>query len=147
MLDVLAIEVDGVDVAAGIREDEVFRVVADLARAGAALAAGQRAALVTFGRDPVELALSRHGDGMLLSLIALGPPARLLLHRAEIPAPTFFDAVQGCARHLLADLAEVAPGQAQGPYAARLRQAIAALGASRRQRRGVHEVSPVPKAT
>src|SRR2546423_13544349 len=76
ILDVVGIEVDGVDIAAGVGEAEVLVAVDELLAALRRLAQGSAAAQATVGRGPTELVLeSRRGD-VLLSLVTLAPPAR-----------------------------------------------------------------------
>src|SRR5438552_14963835 len=78
ILDVLGIEVDGVDIAAGVGEARVLQAVDELLAALRRLAQGSAAAQATVGRGPTELVLeSRRGD-VLLSLVTPAPPPPLL---------------------------------------------------------------------
>ena len=78
ILDVVGIEVDGVDIAAGVGEAEVLVAVDELLAALRQLAKGSPAAQATVGRGPTELVLESRGPDVLLSLITLAPPARML---------------------------------------------------------------------
>src|SRR5437763_3120308 len=76
ILDVLGIEVDGVDIAEGVGEARVLVAVDELAEALLAIGAGEPAAQATIGPGPTELVLEARGPDLLLTLISLAPPAR-----------------------------------------------------------------------
>src|SRR5438067_10170672 len=78
ILDVLGIEVDGVDIAAGIGEAEILVAMDELLAALRQLASGSPAAQATVGRGPTELVLESRGGDVLVSLVTLAPPARVL---------------------------------------------------------------------
>ena len=69
ILDVLGIEVDGVDIAAGVGEAQVLVAVAELAQALQHLAEGEPAAQATIGPGPTELVLESRGHDLLLTLV------------------------------------------------------------------------------
>ena len=133
VLDVLAIEVDGVDLAAGVREDDVFRVAGDLARAAERLARGAPKASVTFGASPMELLLVRRGAALALTLVQLGPPPEIRVQDLELDASDFFDAVRACLEQVLTDLEALAPSLARGPYAAAVTSTLRHLRGRRRR--------------
>ena len=133
VLDVLAIEVDGVDLAAGVREDDVFRVAGDLARAAERLARGAPKASVTFGASPMELLLVRRGPALALTLVQLGPPPEIRVQDLELDASDFFDAVRACLEQVLTDLEALAPSLARGPYAAAVTSTLRHLRGRRRR--------------
>src|SRR5207245_9974060 len=93
ILDVLGIEVDGVDIAAGVGEARVLQAVDELAQALIRIGEGQPAAQATIGPGPTELVLEARGHDLLLTLVTLAPPARvppscLLVARQEPRAAT-----------------------------------------------------------
>src|SRR5438045_7207747 len=77
ILDVLGIEVDGVDIAAGVGEAEILVAMDELCRALSRLSAGSPAAQATVGRGPTELVLEARGPDVLLTLVSRAPAARL----------------------------------------------------------------------
>src|SRR2546422_2990521 len=78
ILDVLGIEVDGVDIAAGVGEARVLQAVDELAQALIRIGEGQPAAQATIGPGPTELVLEARGHDLLLTLVTLAPPARVI---------------------------------------------------------------------
>ena len=101
IVDVMAIEVDGVDIAAGRAEGPVLAGAEDLLRALTRLVAGDAQASVAFQDGTVELVLRRRGGSALLSVVALGRPTRLLARDVEVD----LDALAGAAREAAGDLA------------------------------------------
>src|SRR5438045_1705570 len=71
ILDVLGIEVDGVDIAAGVGEAEILVAMDEVCRALARLRSGSPAAQATVGRGPTELLLEARGAGVLLPPVPL----------------------------------------------------------------------------
>ena len=78
ILDVLGIEVDGVDIAAGVGEARVLLAVEELAQALLRVGQGEPAAQATIGPGPTELVLEARGSDLLLTLVTLAPPSRVL---------------------------------------------------------------------
>src|SRR2546428_1511856 len=78
ILDVLGIEVDGVDIAAGVGEARVLQAVDELAQALIRIGEGHPAAQATIGPGPTELVLEARGHDLLLTLVTLAPPARVI---------------------------------------------------------------------
>src|SRR5712671_4344481 len=117
ILDVVGIEVDGVDIAAGVGEAEVL-----LAALGQ-LAGGSAAAQATVGRGPTELVLEARGPDVLLSLVTLAPPARMLASGLLLDSARLWSAAAAAARSLAADLVRISPALVQSPLLRRLRGA------------------------
>src|SRR5258708_36854326 len=93
ILDVLGVEVDGVDIAAGVGEARVLVAVDELAAALLRIGEGEPAAQATIGPGPTELVLEARGPDLLLTLVSLAPPSRVLAGGAlvaarEMPAAT-----------------------------------------------------------
>src|SRR5436190_20078467 len=78
ILDVVGIEIDGVDIAAGVGEAQVLLAVAELAEALVRLGEGAPAAQATVGPGPTEVVLEARGSDVLLSLVRLARPAQVL---------------------------------------------------------------------
>ena len=74
----VGIEIDGVDIAAGVGEAQVLVAVAELAEALVRLATGLPAAQATVGPGPTEVLLESRGSDVLLSLVRLAKPAKVL---------------------------------------------------------------------
>lgn len=150
ILDVLSVEVDGVNLTAGVPEDRIFRVVSDLAAAAERLASGRPKASLTVG--PVELLFTRSGSSVLLSLIELGPPPVVRVQDLDVEAARLFAAVLACVESLYADLREVAPALARGALGRGLTRSARRLRRHRRpaeliaEPRGVPRALPVPRS-
>ncbi|HWE25097.1 MAG TPA: hypothetical protein VG496_14255, partial [Myxococcales bacterium] len=123
ILDVLGIEVDGVDIAAGVGEAEVLVAVDELLAALRLLAQGGAAAQATVGRGPTELVLESRGTDVLLSLVTLAPPARVLASGLLLDSARLWSAAASAARSLAADLLHISPAVGQSPLLRRLRRA------------------------
>src|SRR5260370_41538836 len=78
ILDVLTLEVDGVDITAGVGEARVLVAVDELAQAVLRLGDGEPAAQATVGPGPTEPVLEAHGLDVVMTLLSLQPPARVL---------------------------------------------------------------------
>lgn len=81
---VLALEVDGVDVLGGRAEGPLLPALEGLLEALAALQAGAAAAAAPFREGELLLLLRLRGSQASLTLVDLGPPARLPVHRFEV---------------------------------------------------------------
>ena len=127
ILDVLGIEVDGVDIAAGVGEAEVLVAVDDLAQALLLLGEGQAAAQATIGPGPTELVLENRGPDLLLTLVSLAPPARVLASGLLVDTRKLRAAALHAARGLLLDLFAISPALEDTPLARRLGEACAHL--------------------
>jgi len=128
IVDVLAVEIDGVDIAAGRTEGPLAEGVLALLRAVNRLAAGEGHATVPFEDGAVELVLHRRGGSALASIVTLTRPARVLAHDVEVDLSRLADAVREAAKSFCERLAALAPEAGRSPE---LRQLLRA--ASRRQ--------------
>src|SRR5580693_9351538 len=84
IVDVLGVEVDGIDLFTGLSEDRIVEVTADLAAAISRMASGYRRAQVSCSGGDVELLLERRGEQALLSMVRLRRPSGVLLRDLEI---------------------------------------------------------------
>jgi len=132
ILDVLGIEVDGVDIAAGVGEAEVLVAVDELLAALRHLADGSPAAQATVGRGPTELVLEARGADVRLALVSLAPPARMLASGLLLDGARLRAAAAAAARALAEDLVGISPVLAEAPLLRRLGKGQAA---SRRRTR------------
>ncbi|HYS07870.1 MAG TPA: PQQ-binding-like beta-propeller repeat protein [Myxococcales bacterium] len=127
ILDVLGIEVDGVDIAAGVGEARVLQAVDELAQALIRLGEGQPAAQATIGPGPTELVLEARGHDLLLTLVTLAPPSRVLASGLLVDAQKMRGATVHAARGLLLDLLAISPALSSARLALRLGAASAQL--------------------
>lgn len=127
ILDVLGLEVDGVDIAAGVGEAQVLVAVDELVQALLALGEGSPAAQATIGPGPTELVLEARGPDVLLTLASLSPPARLLASGLLIDATRLRGAALAAARSLLLDLLAISSVLEKTPLAKRLAAGCSAL--------------------
>jgi len=140
ILDALGIEVDGVDIAAGVGEAEVLVAVDELLGALRRLAQGAAAAQATVGRGPTELVLEARGPDVLLSLVTLAPPARMLASGLLLDAARLWSAAAAAARGLAADLVRISPALVSSPLLRRLR------ASAREPAAGRHEAQAWPRS-
>jgi outer membrane protein assembly factor BamB len=110
ILDVLGIEVDGVDIAAGIGEAPLCEMVDELIQAGLFLASGSPAAQATVGPGPTQLVLEPRGEDVLLTLISQRPPARILAGGLLVDRQRLRKAMVGAGQRVIADLLDVNAG-------------------------------------
>jgi len=120
IVDVIAIEVDGVDIAAGRTEGPVLDTALLLVRALAKLAAGSGHASVPFEEGSVELVLRRRGGSALLSLVTLSRPARVLARDVEVDLEALARAAREAASEWCRRVAALAPAVAGSPALRRL---------------------------
>jgi hypothetical protein len=120
IVDAVAIEVDGVDIAAGRAEGPVLGAAEALVRAVARLVAGGSQASVPFQDGAVELVIRRRGGSALLSIVTLSRPARVLARDVEVDLEGLAGAAREAADGLCHDLAEVEPLSAAAPSLRRL---------------------------
>lgn len=123
IVDVLAVEVDGVDIASGRTEGPVAEGVFGLLAAIARLAAGEEHASVPFDDGAVELVLHRRGGVALLSVATLARPARLLAHEVGVDLPRLAEAARAAAVAFCSRVAEIAPDARALPELRRLLRA------------------------
>jgi outer membrane protein assembly factor BamB len=120
IVDVLAIEVDGVDIAAGRTEGPLAAGVLALLAAVDRLAAGAGHASVPFEDGSVELLLHRRGGHALASVVTLSRPARVVAHDVEVDLSRLAEAAREAARSFCERVAEVAPAAGDSPDLRRL---------------------------
>ncbi len=111
-VDALALEVDGVDVGAGRAEGALLASVEALGEGVLRLLAGSARAEVHFSEGGVELVLARRGASALLTVVALGRPARVLAREVEVDLADLTRAAYDAARRLADDLGSFRPSQA-----------------------------------
>src|SRR5256885_13153540 len=144
ILDVLGIEVDGVDIAAGVGEAEILVAMDELCRALARLRAGSPAAQATVGRGPTELVLEARGADVLLALVSLAPPARFLASGLLLDGERLRAAAAAAARALADDLLSISPALSGSPLLARLRGPLRAPARRNAAHALPHWPRPVP---
>src|SRR5438270_1605124 len=88
ILDVLGIEVDGVDIAAGVGEARVLQAVDELAQALIRIGEGHPAAQATIGPATTELLLEARGHVPVLTMLTPAAPARVPASRLLVDGPT-----------------------------------------------------------
>jgi putative pyrroloquinoline-quinone binding quinoprotein len=127
ILDVLGIEVDGVDIAAGVGEARVLLAVEELAQALLRVGQGEPAAQATIGPGPTELVLEARGSDLLLTLVTLAPPARVLAAGLLVDAHKMRTATLHAARGMLLDLLAISPALSDARLARKLGEMTALL--------------------
>lgn len=125
IVDVVAVEVEGVDIAAGRTEGPVAAGVLGMLQAIDRLAAGAEHGSVPFEGGAVELLLQRRGGVALLSVATLSRPARLLAHDVEVDLPRLAEAARAAATAFCDRVAEIAPAARALPELRRLLRAAA----------------------
>jgi hypothetical protein len=140
LLDVIGIEIDGVDVAAGIGEAPVVEALDELAAAILRVGQGEPAAQATVGPGPTELVLEPRGADVQLSLVTLWRPARVLAQGLLVDGARLRAAALAAAQALLMDLLELGPALEGAPLVKRLSRSCAAL--ARAGRRSAPEWPP-----
>ena len=118
VVDALALEVDGVDLAAGLAEGPLLPTLESLLRATARVLGGASHATVAFADGQVELLLRRRGRSALLSVVSLSRPSRVLARDVEVD----LDALAAAALDACATLCGERPPPGRGgdaPAAAR----------------------------
>ena len=125
IVDVVAVEVEGVDIGAGRTEGPVAEGVLGLLRAVDRLAAGGEHASVPFDDGAVELLLHRRGGLALLSVATLARPARLLAHDVEVDLPRLAEAARAAAVAFCDRVSEIAPSARALPELRALLEAAA----------------------
>ncbi|HET7753531.1 MAG TPA: pyrrolo-quinoline quinone, partial [Anaeromyxobacteraceae bacterium] len=84
LVDALAIEVDGFDLAAGRAEGELLPALEALLTAIARLVEGAGRADVHFAEGGLEVLLRRRGAAALITVVALERPSRVLARDVEV---------------------------------------------------------------
>lgn len=111
--DALAIEVDGIDLAAGRAEAPLLPSLEELLRAIASVVSGAPQAAVVLGDGDLELVVRRRGGSALLTVVALGRPSRLLARDVEVDIDALAAAALEAAAGFCRDLAAVVPAAAR----------------------------------
>jgi len=140
VVDALALEVDGVDIAAGLAEGPLLPTLEALLHAVARIVGGAPHATVTFPEGEVELLLRRRGRAVLLTVLALTRPSRVLARDVEVELDALAAAALDASAALCRELAELLPG-AEAREARPLRAAARAL---RRTEEGAPPGPPRP---
>ncbi len=128
LVDAVGIEVDGVDLAAGLAEGSVVAITAELARAVARLSGGARRDSVAFRGDGVVLLLDRRDDRIGLSLVRLDRPAAVLMRGVQVDLAAFRRATLDCGIALLRELRAINPALSRSQAVRQLSTAVARLG-------------------
>lgn len=111
IVDVLGIEVDGVDLAQGRAEASLLDAMAALVRAARATATADGLHRVALSHAPVELRLEREGGALRLTLWSTTDDAPIVQDVGVEPIG-FFEAVRDAARTFIEDLVAIHPALA-----------------------------------
>lgn len=130
LVDAFAVEVDGVDLAAGRAERNALTGARALVDAAARLLAGGGREEISFPEGEVQLLVRRRGGSALLSVVSLTRPARLLAQDVEVDLGAFAAAVAEAAEELATALGGAAPALARRGAGAALLRAARALAAA-----------------
>ncbi len=122
VVDALAIEVDGVDIAAGRAEGPLLPSLEALLRAVARVVGGAPHATVAFAEGELEILLRRRGPSALLTVVAVSRPSRVLARDVEVDVEDLASAALEASAAFCRELAEILP-QGAAREARRLRAA------------------------
>ena len=120
IVDVLAVEVEGVDIGAGRTEGPLAEGVLGMLAAVDRLAAGEEHASIPFEDGAVELLLHRRGGVALLSVATLSRPARLLAHDVEVDLTRLAEATRAAVLAFCDRVVEISPAARALPEFRRL---------------------------
>jgi hypothetical protein len=109
VVDALALEVDGIDIAAGRAEGALLPSLEALLRAVARVVGGAGHAAVAFPEGEVEVLIRRRGASALLTVVALSRPSRVLARDVEVDVEDLAAAALDAAAAFCRDLAELLP--------------------------------------
>lgn len=126
VVDALAIEVDGVDIAAGQAEGALLPSLEALLRAIARIVGGEAHATVPFQEGELELVMRRRGASALLTFVSLTRPSRVLARDVEVEIDALAAAALDAGAAFCRELAEILPEEAERE-GRRLRAAARAL--------------------
>ena len=110
-VDALALEVDGIDIGAGRAEGALLASVEALGEGVLRLLAGSARAQIHFSEGGVEIVLARRASSALLTVVALGRPARLLARDVEVDLAELTRAAREAAMHLADELGSFHPAR------------------------------------
>jgi outer membrane protein assembly factor BamB len=136
VVDALALEVDGIDIAAGRAEGPLLPSLEALLRAIARVVAGAPHATVAFPDGETEVLLRRRGGSALLTVVTLARPSRVLARDVEVDVEDLAAAALEASATFCRELAEVLPEGAS-------REARRLRAAARDLRRA--EAAPPPR--
>src|SRR5512142_2985952 len=111
-VDALALEVDGIDLAAGLAEGPLLPVLEALLRAVARVVAGAPHATVTLPDGDLEIVLRRRDASALITVVALTRPSRVLASDVEVEIEDLAAAALDASATFCRELAEVIPQDA-----------------------------------
>src|SRR5512138_512865 len=112
VVDALALEVDGIDLAAGRAEGPLLPALEALLRAVARVVGGAPHATVTMPDGELEVVIRRRGPSALLTIVALTRPSRVLASEVEVDVEDLAAAALDASATFCRELAEVIPEQA-----------------------------------
>ncbi|GAC1336179.1 MAG: hypothetical protein NVSMB23_00320 [Myxococcales bacterium] len=133
ILDVVGLEVDGVDIAAGVGETPLLHTLDELTQALLQLCDGAGAAQATVGPGPTEVVLEPRGADVLLTLCTLRTPSRVLAGGLLVDAARLRAAALQAARGVLRDLLDISPALSEARLLRRLSRACALLARPRQK--------------
>src|SRR5512134_1326320 len=107
IVDALAIEVDGIDIAAGRAEGALLPSLEALLRAVARVVGGAGHAAVTFPEGEVEVLIRRRGGSALLTVVAVSRPSRVLARDVEVDLEDLAAAALDAAASFCRELSEL----------------------------------------
>ncbi len=146
VVDALALEVDGVDIAAGRAEGALLPSLEALLRAVARVVGGAGHAAVEFPDGEVEVLIRRRGSSALLTVVALSRPSRVLARDVEVDVEDLAAAALDAAATFCRELGELLPSagdrEARGLLAAARDLRRAEPAAPRRPPASVRERTP-----
>jgi hypothetical protein len=119
VVDALAFEVDGVDITSGQAEGALLPSLEAVLRAVARVTAGAPHATVAFPDGALELLIRRRGASAFLTVVGVSRPSRVLAQDVEVELEALAGAALEAAADLCRELAELAPGTADGARALR----------------------------
>ena len=112
VVDALALEVDGVDLAAGRAEGPLLPALEALLRAVARVVGGAAHATAPLPDGELEVVIRRRGESALLTVVALSRPSRVLASEVEVDVEDLAAAALDASATFCRELAEVIPEDA-----------------------------------
>jgi outer membrane protein assembly factor BamB len=109
VVDALALEVDGVDLAGGRAEGPLLPTLEALLRAVARVVGGAPHATFTLGEGELEVLLRRRGGSVLVTVVAVSRPSRILASDVEVDVEDLAAAALDASATFCRELAEVLP--------------------------------------
>lgn len=109
MVDALALEVEGVDIARGRAEGPLLPTLEALLRSIARVVAGAPLATVALPDAELELAIHRRGGSALLTVVAVSRPSHVLARDVEVELEELAAAALEASAELCRELSEVLP--------------------------------------